>query len=468
MSDSTSTTSALRRNLGPFQLLTMGVGAIMGVGWAIVLGDWLSSAAPLGAIAGFVAGGLLMLLIAGCYGELATIFPQAGGDVIYTREVFGRAPAFCVGWFLVLMAISITSFEAIAFAWFGGILAPNFKGAVAYRLFDHDVDYGALIIATAFISLIALVNYRGVHQSSRLQDLSTLLKGIAIVAFIIAAFATGSVSNLAPVTTPILDRPAWLGALWIAATAPVWFGGFQVVPQAIEERSPRTTPETVARMTMLSVAFGIVFYCAVVLSASSVMPWRTLVAEPLPAVASVRAAFGGGTAATLVLAAIAVGMLATWNACFFWATHLLLAMGRLGLAPAWLSHTNAHGVPGRAILFVAIVGFAGVFLGRGGLIPIVNMATIALALSYAICCAALLRLRLRDASRPRPYKMPGGFLTLGLAVAASAAMGLVAFFEPLSRTKSWPLEWTLLLAWGVVGAAVWCLNFRQRPTARAP
>jgi amino acid transporter len=434
----------------------------MGVAWAIVLGNWLSAAAPAGVVAGFVAGGLLMLLVAACYAELSTTLPQAGGDVVYALELFGPWPAFCVGWFLVLMAISITSFEAISLAWFVSTIAPGYEGKAAYRLFGHDVNSNALLIGLTLIAAITFVNYRGAASSSRLQDVFTALKALAAVAFIWAALAHGQAANLLPAGTPVLDQPAWLGALWIAATAPVWFGGFQVVPQAIEERGPRTSLRSVAHMTVLSVGIGIVFYCAIVLASAYIMPWRSLVAEPLPAVSAIRAAFLGGLGGSLVLAAIALGILATWNACFLWATHLLFAMGRLRLAPAWLASTNAHGAPGRASLFVGAVGLAGVFLGRGGLVPIINMATISLALSYAVCCSAALRLRQRDPGRPRPYRVIGGVITLRLAVAVSAVMALFALIEPLTRSHGWPLEWTLMLAWAGAGALAWRMTRDRR------
>ena len=88
----------------------------MGVGWAVALGDWLESAAPLGAILGFALGGALMLPVALCYAELATALPTAGGEVVYLAAVFGLDAAFMVGWFVVLMAVAITSFEGISLA----------------------------------------------------------------------------------------------------------------------------------------------------------------------------------------------------------------------------------------------------------------------------------------------------------------------------------------------------------------
>jgi amino acid transporter len=85
-------THGLAARLSAAQFLTIGVGAIMGVGWAVALGDWLEAAAPLGAILGFALGGVLMLPVALCYAELATALPTAGGEVVYVEDSSGRAP----------------------------------------------------------------------------------------------------------------------------------------------------------------------------------------------------------------------------------------------------------------------------------------------------------------------------------------------------------------------------------------
>jgi amino acid transporter len=74
----------LQHTLGRFQFLTVGLGAIFGVGWAVVVfGEWVSVAAPLGVVFGFLWGGTAMLFVAACYAELGTTLPRTGGDVIY-------------------------------------------------------------------------------------------------------------------------------------------------------------------------------------------------------------------------------------------------------------------------------------------------------------------------------------------------------------------------------------------------
>ncbi len=75
----------------------LGFGCIVGVGWVVVLGEWLEQAGPLGALLGFAGGGSLMIIVGLCYGEMATMFPVAGGEIAYTYEIYGVKTSFLVG-----------------------------------------------------------------------------------------------------------------------------------------------------------------------------------------------------------------------------------------------------------------------------------------------------------------------------------------------------------------------------------
>lgn len=445
----------LQRSLGSFEFLTIGLGAIFGVAWAVVVGNWLEAASPLGALIGFVCGGLAMLLVGACYAELATALPRTGGDVTYAFEVFGPTPAFFVGWFLVLMGTAMTSFEAISLAWLSETLFPGHQGKVAYAVFGHEVRVGALALGATVVAIVGAVNYFGSRSSSRLQDVFVCLKAIAVIAFVVAAFAVGAPTNLVPLAQPTQDHSLWVGALWIAATAPVWYGGFQIIPQAVEERDNRTSVKAVGWMTLLAIVAGIVFYCSVVFAAAYVLPWRSLVTQPMPAVTAIRAAFHHGAGANLVLGAVVLGIVATWNSCFIWATRLLVAMGRMRLAPPIFAATNRFGGPTIATYFVTLIGLFGVALGRGGIEPIVDMASIALAGAYFLSCWATLRLRRLQPNAERPFRVAGGRITLQLAVAVTVVMALVALVEPATRRRGIPLEWLLLLVWAAIGTGLW-------------
>ncbi|HTC60029.1 MAG TPA: APC family permease [Solirubrobacteraceae bacterium] len=454
--------NGLAARLSAGQFLTIGIGAIMGVGWAVALGDWLESAAPLGAILGFALGGALMLPVALCYAELATALPTAGGEVVYLAAVFGLDAAFMVGWFVVLMAVAITSFEGISLAWFLGQMIPGIDGAVAYRLLGKDIHSGALLIGAVFTGLITLVNLFGAHAAGRFQEIFTYVKGLAILAFVAAAIALGSLDNLSPPLTPIKAAPAIYGVLWIASTASLWFAGFQVVPQAIEERRGDTSVRTVARMTVLALVLGVVFYCAVVLASTLAVPWHSIVAAPLPAALAIHAVVRNDLLARLVLGAVVLGILATWNSAFLWSSRLLLALGRQGMLPEAFGRIGRLHSPVAAVVLVGSLGLLGICLGRGALVPIINMASISLTFSYAFACWAVLRLRRTLPGLERPFRVPGGTFTMRLAIVTTTAMGGISLFQPLVRDRRVPLEWLLLLGWTGLGLALLFIARQRR------
>jgi amino acid transporter len=112
---------------------------------------------------------------------------------------------------------------------------------------------------------------------------------------------------------------------------------------------------------------------------------------------------------------------------------------------------------------VTVIGLLGLALGRGGVLPIINMATIALAGSYALSCWATLQLRRLRPNLLRPFRVAGGEITLRLAIAISILMALVSLIEPVTRLRGWgmPLEWMLLTVWALAGIGLW-LAARKR------
>ena len=459
-------TAQLQRSLRPFQFLTIGVGTMIGVGWAIVLSEWMSAAGPVGACLGFILGGLAMTLVALCYAELATALPRAGGEVVYALEIFGERTAFAIGWFIVLGATAMTSFEGISMGWFIDRLFPGLFAGATYTVLNQAVRIDAVVLGIVGSGFITLVNYHGARGSGRLQDVFTVLKACAVLAFMAAAFFLGRVDNLAPAMEPRQSGGIIAGILSIVGTAPLWMSGFQVVPQAIEERSATTHLNTIGWVTISIVPIGIVFYSAVILAAGMSAPWHQVVADPLPARYAIEAALGHGLASRVVLFGVVLGIVATWNACFLWAARLLFGLAREGLAPSRLGLVNRYGAPGPATVLIGSLGTVGVALGRGGLMPLVNVASIAVSVAFCVCCCATLRLRRDSPHLVRPFRVWGGEKLIWVAIVVSAALALVALAGPLYGDRRLPIEWILIGVWGTIGLTMRRL-FTDRRMTRA-
>ena len=169
---SVTQTASMQRVIGPAGYFALAFGSIVGSAWVIVLGDWLKSAGPGGTVLGFIAGGIVMICVAACYGELAARMPRAGGEFRYVLESLGRPYAFAVGWFIAFGYASFTAFEGIAFAWFIELLVPALRGPVLYRILDHDVTLGSVTLGIAGALFFALINYRGTSHSLSISTIT--------------------------------------------------------------------------------------------------------------------------------------------------------------------------------------------------------------------------------------------------------------------------------------------------------
>src|SRR5206468_10315419 len=84
----------LKKEIGAGEFFTLSFAAMVGIGWIVILGEWLRDGGPLGAIIAFLLAGGGMMLVGLCYAEMATMIPASGGEVAYAYEVFGLRSSF--------------------------------------------------------------------------------------------------------------------------------------------------------------------------------------------------------------------------------------------------------------------------------------------------------------------------------------------------------------------------------------
>src|SRR5213083_1001240 len=97
-----ATAPSLHGSLNTVEYFTFGFGTMVGVGWVVLIDDWLSRGGPGGAMLGFLAGGLLLLPVALTYGRLVRAIPDAGSEIAYAEGVFPRSASFAAAWTMVL------------------------------------------------------------------------------------------------------------------------------------------------------------------------------------------------------------------------------------------------------------------------------------------------------------------------------------------------------------------------------
>jgi amino acid transporter len=460
-------TTRLRGNIGFAQYFALGFGTIIGSAWVVLLGDWLKIAGPGGTILGFVAGGAVMMIVGYCYAELIRRVPEAGSEFIYAYRIFGRGAGFVVGWFLILYLVGVTVYEAIALPWVLEVLMPSLQGRTLYQQFGFTVTADALTISLSVGLLVVVLNILGVSTAVGFHTFLTCAF-LAIALFVMSQMVYfGHPSNAAPLFAATDGGSWWLGTGSMFAFCAYGLNGFQAIPQTIEERSNNVSLHTIAKILVVSIGLATLFYCAVVFSVSAAAPWRSSTKSPLAAAAAAAALPHGRFVAAALLVATAMSLLKAWNGIFLMATRLVVVMARVGLVPEAMGRISPRfGSPVAAIALVGVLNGLGIFLGRGAIEPITDMCSMVLTLTYVMCCATVLLLR----RRARRTKAPAakGTMLIWMGLIGAVVMAAVAFISPFWQPghRPLPLEWQLMIAWSVIGCAVWRLVRRadREPT----
>ncbi|MBI1356454.1 MAG: amino acid permease [Acidobacteria bacterium] len=452
----------LQRSVKLSGFFALAFGSMIGVGWVTALGSWLAGAGPGGAIAAFVAGGGLMLLVGLCYAELTPMLPVAGGEVAYAYAASGTGRAFVVGWFLAFGYLSVSAFEAISVGRVLSYLLPAIDAWPLYTVAGEPV-YGAhLLLGVALTAAITGINYRGVQAAAALQTWLTAIFVALTVVFVGAGLALGDIGSVRPWLAP---GQGWGGFLGVFVTIPFWFVGFDTIPQAAEEAEATVSPRRLGLLILASIGAATAFYAVLVLSVSMTGPWQSLVDAKLPTAEAFERALGAPWLARAVLLSALLGLLTSWNGFFLAGSRVLFALGRGGIATAGLGVTHArYGSPSAAVLLSGAVTLLGALLGRGALLPFVNVGSFCIAVAFLGVAVSTLELRRKRPELPRPYRPPGGDWPPRLA-AVGAAFILGCMVLPASPAAlAWPTEWLILGGFLAAGAAAWKMGAAGRAT----
>src|SRR2546425_7527125 len=191
----------LARKLRVVDYFTLGWGTMVGVGWLVVMDDWLLRGGSLGAVLGFAIGGALLLPIGYVYGQLVMAMPDAAGEVAYTAKVFPRNVSFATGWMMVLSYFIVCPWEAVAIGKIAGYIFPSLDSLEVYRIAGRPVYLPHLVIGLGLIALLTVLNYRGIGLSATFQNWTTFGTLVLFVVFVAVGASKGSAANFPPLFT---------------------------------------------------------------------------------------------------------------------------------------------------------------------------------------------------------------------------------------------------------------------------
>lgn len=426
-------------------VLAIAFGAMIGFGWIVLTGQFLSDAGTLGAALAFVIGGAVVGFIALTYAELVSAMPHAGGEHHYVLRAIGSRAAFVTSWALVLGYVSVVAFEAVALPQTMLYLFPDMLSVRLWTVAGYDVYLSWVAVGVAGSLLMTYLNYRGVRPAAAFQAIAVLFLVAVGLVLVTGSFAGGEVANMSPLFTG-----GAAGVIAVLVATPFLFVGFDVIPQSAAEIN--LPFRQIGQLLIISVTMAVLWYVLIMLTVGSSLPAAQLAGADLAAADGMSALWDSELMGTILVLGGIAGILTSWNGFLIGASRLVYAMAASGMLPPWFARIHPrHRTPGNALIFIGGLATLAPLFGEQMLVWLVDAGGVSLIVAYIMVAVSFVLLRRRDPEMERPFRTPGGVPT-GI-VAIVLATGLGAMFLPgMPAALVWPYEWLILLGWVAVGA----------------
>jgi APA family basic amino acid/polyamine antiporter len=433
----------LKRTLGPVQLTSLGIGAIIGAGIFSTVGTAAAGGAShLGAGPGLVISFALVAIACGfaalCYAEFAAMVPVSGSAYTYAYATLGELVAWIIGWDLIIeyavgnVAVAISwsgyfqellrGFGVEMPLWLGidyrsaaqasALLADALAGGVDPATLGVAVQRAAAALAAApviaglplvfnlpaflIVMLVTWVLVIGISESAWLNTSMVVLK-LAIIAFFLVVGAF----YVKPEHWSPFAPNGFAGISSAAAIIFFAYIGFDAVSTAAEETRNPQRDMPIGMIASLVVCTIIYILVAIVLT--GLVPWKELgTAEPLATAFSMLGmnwtaaiiSLGAVFATTSVLVVFQMGQ-----------PRIFFSMARDGLLPAWAARVHPrYRTPHVTTIITGIV--VGVFAGVANINEVVELTNIGTLFAFVLVAVGVLVLRRTDPGRPRPFRTP--------------------------------------------------------------
>ena len=455
-----------RRHVGLFSATMLIAGSMIGSGVFIVAADMVRTGRSGGfLLAAWGLTAVLTLFAALSYGELAGMFPRAGGQYTYLRETYGPAAGFLYGWtFFVVIECGTIAAVAVGFGKYLGSFFPSITDAawlgphldVPLIRVTEAISVGpyhlgltpSRLSGIVVVLLLSAVNLYGVKLGTRIQDLFTVTKIGGLAALILLGLLLRPPAAPSPAPFVPLDGAAalpFLTALLVVQTGSMFSADAwnAITFIAGEVKDPE---HTIPR----SLFIGTTLVCGLYVLANAaylkVLGPAGIATAPQDRVgsAALQALLGSG-GGLIMAGSILISMFGCLNGLVLSGARVYQRMAEDGLFYPQAATLNAHGVPGFGLwiqaLWTCLLTLTGTY---GQLLDFVMLPTI---LFYVLTVGGVFLLRWRRPDFPRPVRVWGYPFVPGLYLAgALAIIGALFIHRP---SYSWPGLLLVALGWPV-------------------
>jgi len=459
----------LKRSLGALDLVTLGIGAIIGTGIFVLTGHAAARNAGPAVALSFVVAGVAATFAGLCYAEMASMIPVSGSAYTYAYATMGELVAWIIGWDLILEYL--VSAAAVSVGWSGyavaflhdtfGVDLPRAwssapvlwsEGHQRFEATGAFLNVPAVVISGAVTMLLV----RGIKESARINTIIVFVKVAVVLLFI--AFAAGFVrtSNWHPFVPPNEGAFGRFGVSGVFQGATMVFFayiGFDAVSTAAQEaRNPqRDLPIGI----LVSLAICTVLYIAVSLILTGVVPYTHLnVAHPIAL--GVEATGQRWLAVAVEVGAIA-GLSSVMLVMLMGQPRIFFSMAHDGLFPPVAAKVHERfGTP-----YVTTILTGAVCAVAGGILPIdilAELTSIGTLFAFVLVSIGVMILRIKKPEIPRTFRVPGGtYVVPILGILTSGTLMYTATTATIVR----------LFVWMAIGLAIYFIYGRKHSKLRA-
>ncbi|MFE0649785.1 amino acid permease [Streptomyces sp. NPDC059534] len=436
---------SLRRSLSMWQLTMISIGATLGTGIFVVLGEAVPKAGPAVTVA-FVFAGLTALFSALSYAELAGTIPVAGSSYSYAYATMGELVAWICGWCLLLeYGVSVA---AVAVGW-GDYLNELLDGTIGVTLpaalTEPPGDGGVFNLPALIVVVLAMLFLLGgAKESARANTIMVCVKIVSLVLFCAVGFMgfkSGNYSDFMPLG---LDSIGAAGAVLFFS-----YIGFDAASTAGEEaKDPK---RDLPRAIMLSLVIVTALYVLVAAVAVGAWDWKKFAGSDASLAAIMNDVTGQSFWGTLLAAGAVISIASVVLTVLYGQTRILFAMSRDGLVPKVFGKVEPKsGTPRVNTLIVSL--FCGLLAAAVPLGELVNATSIGTLFAFALVNVAVVVLRYTKRDMDRSFKVPLGpvFPILGFICCAYSMYMLDV------------ITWQYFGGWMAVGLVVYFLYGMRR------